>query len=139
MTSQTGVLILDILVGVGALLVGVGVLIGMLALSRTLARVNVTLDGVDRQLDLLGEPVSKTLGHVDGIAGTADRTVARLSGVADALEGVAGNVAQTAALAKDAVAPAIINVGATMTGISSGLRRLVTGKNSTDLTREEQL
>jgi uncharacterized protein YoxC len=125
-------LVLDILVGVGALLVGVGVLIGMLALAKTLQRLNVTLDGVDRQLELLGEPVAKTLGHVDGIAGSADRAVARLGGVADALEGVAGSVSQTAALAKDAVSPAIVNVGATITGISSGLRRLVTGKNSTD-------
>ena len=132
MSSESGVLVLDILVGVGALLVGVGVLIGMLALAKTLQRLNVTLDGVDRQLELLGEPVAKTLGHVDARARNQ-----RLGGVADALEGVAGSVSQTAALAKDAVSPAIVNVGATITGISSGLRRLVTGKNSTDQSQQE--
>ena len=131
-STEIGVLVLDVLAGVGVLLVGVGVLIGMQALARTLARVNVTLDGVDRQLDALGEPVAKTLGHVDGIADTADRTVARLGAVAQSLEDVAGSVAQTAALAKNALTPAIVNVGTTVTGISSGLRRLVTGKSSSD-------
>ena len=64
-STEIGVLVLDVLAGVGVLLAGVGVLIGMLALAKTLSRVNVTLDGVDRQLENLGEPVAKTLGHVD--------------------------------------------------------------------------
>ena len=130
-------LVLDVLAGVGALLVGLGVLIGMLALAKTLRRVNVTLDGVDQQLETLGRPVAKTLGHIDGIADTADQTLSRLGGVVQSLEDVAGSVSQTAALAKNALAPAIVNVGATVTGISSGLRRLVTGKNSTDQPQQE--
>ncbi len=131
-STEIGVLTLNVLVGVGVLLVGIGVMIGMLALAKTLARVNVTLDGVDRQLENLGEPVAKTLGHVDGIADTAEQTVARLGGVVKSLEDVAGSVSQTAALAKNALTPAIVNVGTTVTGISSGLRRLVTGKSSSD-------
>ncbi len=131
-STEIGVLVLDVLAGVGVLLAGVGILIGMLALAKTLTRVNVTLDGVDRQLENLGEPVAKTLGHVDAIADTADRTVARLSGVAQSLEDVAGSVSQTAELAKNALTPAIVNVGTTITGITSGLRRLVTGKSSPD-------
>jgi uncharacterized protein YoxC len=132
-TSTTiGLLVLDVLVGIGVLLLGLGVLIGMLALAKTLARVNVTLDGVDRQLENLGQPVAKTLGHVDGIADTADRTLARLGGVVQSLEDVAGSVSQTAQLAKSALSPAIVNVGASITGASSGLRRLLTGKKSTD-------
>jgi uncharacterized protein YoxC len=136
-SSEIGVLVLDVLTGVGALLVGIGVLVGMLALAKTLKRVNVTLDGLDRQLDSLGEPVAKTLGHVDGIADTADQTLARLGGVVQSLEDVAGSVSQTAQLAKNALAPAIVNVGAAVTGVSSGLRRLVTGKNSTDQPQQE--
>lgn len=131
-STEIGVLVLDVLAGVGVLLVGVGVLIGMTALAKTLSRVNVTLDGIDRQLENLGEPVAKTLGHVDAIADTADRTVARLGGVAQSLEDVAGSVSQTAELAKNALTPAIVNVGTTVTGITSGLRRLVTGKSSPD-------
>lgn len=138
-STEIGVLVLDVLAGVGVLLVGVGVLIGMLALAKTLTRVNVTLDGVDRQLENLGEPVAKTLAHVDGIADTADRTLARLSGVASSVEDVAGNVSQTAALVKNALSPAIVNVGSTLTGISSGLRRLVTGKSSSDQSEREHL
>jgi uncharacterized protein YoxC len=131
-STEIGVLVLDVLAGIGVLLVGVGVLIGMLALAKTLGRVDVTLDGVDRQLENLGEPVAKTLGHVDGIADTADQTLARLGGVAKSLEDVATSVSQTAQLAKNALTPGIVNLGTTITGISSGLRRLVTGKKSND-------
>jgi uncharacterized protein YoxC len=136
-STEIGVLILDVLAGVGVLLVGIGVLIGMLALAKTLARLNVTLDGVDRQLDSLGEPVAKTLGHVDGIAGTADQTLARLGGVVKSLEDVASSVSQTARLAKNALTPAIVNLGTTVAGISTGLRRLVTGKNANDQSQQE--
>jgi|SRR5579862_668357 len=126
------VLIRDGLVGSGIFLLGLGVFIAMLALAKTLKRLNVTLDGVDQQLENLGGPVTKTLGHVDGIAGTADETLARLGGVVKSLEEVAGNVTETAALTKSAISPAIVNVGAALAGVSAGLRRLVTGKNTTD-------
>lgn len=132
MNPETGALILDILVGAGVLLAGIGVLIGMLAMKKTLGRVDVTLDVVDQQLRTLGEPVAGTLAHIEGIADTADKAVGRLGGVADSLERVADNVAQTAALLKNAVNPAIVNAGTLLTGLSSGLRRLLTGKSSSD-------
>src|SRR5579863_7312755 len=127
-TANDSSLIRDILVGVGVFLFGLGIFIAMLSLSKTLRRLNDTLDGVDRQLENLSEPVAKTLGHVDGIAGTADETLARLGGVVGSLETVAGTLSEGAALAKSALAPAIVNVGATIGGVSAGLRRLVTGK-----------
>jgi len=108
-------------------LAGLGIFLAMLALSRTLQRVNKTLDGVDEQVAALGKPVSETLTHVGGIADTADQTIARLSGVVNSLEQVAGSLARTTKLTQDAVAPAIVNVGATIGGISAGLRRLVRG------------
>jgi len=129
---ETGALILDILVGVGVLLAGIGILIGMLAMKKTLGRVDVTLDVVDQQLRTLGEPVAGTLAHIEGIADTADKAVGRLGGVADSLERVADTVAQTATLLKNAVNPAIVNAGTLLTGLSSGLRRLLTGKSSSD-------
>ena len=131
-TPELGGFIRDILVGIGVLLFGIGVFVGMQALAKTMTRLNVTLDGVDRQVENLSTPVAETLGHVDGIANTADQTLARLSGVVRSLEGVAGSVSQTADLTKNALSPAIVNLGATLSGVSSGLRRLVTGKNSTD-------
>ena len=132
MNPETGALILDILVGVGVLLAGIGILIGMLAMKKTLGRVDVTLDVVDQQLRTLGEPVAGTLAHIEGIADTADKAVGRLGGVADSLERVADTVAQTATLLKNAVNPAIVNAGTLLTGLSSGLRRLLTGKSSSD-------
>jgi uncharacterized protein YoxC len=131
-TADYGSLFRDLLVGVGAFLLGLGVFVAMLALAKTLRRLNVTLDGVDRQLENLGGPVAKTLNHVDGIASTADQTLARLGSVVGSLEDVASEVAETATLTKNALTPAIVNVGATVSGVSAGLRRLVTGKKSTD-------
>jgi uncharacterized protein YoxC len=131
-TAEYSSFIRDVLVGVGVFLLGLGVFIAMLALAKTFRRLNATLDGVDRQLENLGPPVAKTLTHVDGIANTADEALARLGGVVGSLEDVANNVSETATLAKNALTPAIVNVGATVTGVSAGLRRLVTGKKSTD-------
>lgn len=114
--TQYGGLILDVLVGVGALLVGIGVFVGMLALAKTLGRLRTTLDGVDRQLETLSVPVNDTLAHVNGVTKSLEQT--------------AGTLSRTADLTKSAVTPAIVNVGSAITGITAGLRRLVTGKDS---------
>lgn len=124
-----GALIRDVLVGVGVLLIGIGVFIVCSALARTFARVNGTLDEVDRQIAALSRPVVDTLTHVGGIADTADETVARLGAVVGKLEDVAQGVGGTATLASHALAPAIVNAGATLTGLSAGIRRLLSGRN----------
>ena len=100
-----GALIRDVLVGVGVLLIGIGVFIVCSALARTFARVNGTLDEVDRQIAALSRPVVDTLTHVGGIADTADETVARLGAVVGKLEDVAQGVGGTATLASHALAP----------------------------------
>ncbi|MBV8068089.1 MAG: hypothetical protein JO113_08925 [Candidatus Eremiobacteraeota bacterium] len=114
-SSEWGQLVLDVLGGVGALLIGTGVLVAALALAKTLARVRVTLDSVDRQLENIGPPVTSTLAHVDEVTRSLDQT--------------AGTLSRTADLAKSAVVPAIVNLGATLSGVTAGLRRLVTGKD----------
>jgi uncharacterized protein YoxC len=121
---------LDVAGGIGAFLAGLGIFIAMMALARTLRRMNKTLDGVDEQVSALGKPVGETLAHVGGIADTADQVVARLTGVVGSLEKVSDSLAQTTRLAQDAVSPAIVNVGATLGGITEGLRRLVRGERS---------
>ena len=121
-------IVLDIGVGVGVLLFGIGVFVVCSALAKLFARLNGTLDEVDRQIEALSVPVIATLGHVGGIADTADATVARLGAVVGTLEGVAGTVGNTAKLATEAVTPALVNVGATLSGITAGLRRLVKGR-----------
>jgi predicted PurR-regulated permease PerM len=123
-------LVFSVGAGLGVLLIGIGVLVFCSGISNFLRRLNGTLDEVDRQIAALSAPVAETLAHVGGIADTADATVARLSGVVGSLETVASNVVKTSDLANRAVAPAIVNVGATLTGITAGIRRLVTGGRS---------
>ena len=123
--------VLDVGVGIGVFLIGLGVFIAMTTLARTLRRLDKTLDGVDEQVSALGKPVAETLAHVGGIADTADQVIARLTGVVGSLEKVSGSLANTAKLTQDAISPAIVNVGATLGGISAGLRRLVRGDAST--------
>ena len=122
-------MVLDIGVGAGVFIMGCALLWGMGALAKTLGRVNRTLDEVDAQLSGIGKPVAQTLDHVNGIADTADQTLARLGGVVKSLEDIAAQVSSTAGVAKDAISPSIVNIGATIAGISAGLRRVVTGKN----------
>lgn len=128
MSSFDWAIVLDVGVGVGVLLVGIAAFILCSAVARTFTRLNSTLDEVDRQIAALSAPVTATLSHVNGIADTADSTVARLGGVVGTLETVAGSVGNTAKLASDSLAPAFVNVGATLTGITAGLRKLLTGR-----------
>jgi predicted PurR-regulated permease PerM len=123
-------LVFSVGAGLGVLLIGIGVLVFCSGISNFLRRLNGTLDEVDRQIAALSAPVAETLAHVGGIADTADATVARLSGVVGSLESVASNVVKTSDLANRAVAPAIVNVGATLTGITAGIRRLVSGRRT---------
>ena len=123
-------LVFSVGAGLGVLLIGIGVLVFCSGIANFLRRLNGTLDEVDRQIAALSAPVAETLSHVGGIADTADATVARLSGVVGALETVASNVVKTSDLASRAVTPAIVNVGAALTGITAGFRRLVVGRRS---------
>jgi ABC-type transporter Mla subunit MlaD len=108
-------------------LIGIGILVVCTAIAGLLKRLNATLDGVDKQVGALSAPVVETLGHVGGIADTADSTIARLGAVVLTLETLAAGVSKTSSLASDAVAPAIVNLGATLTGVTAGLRRFVMG------------
>jgi hypothetical protein len=108
---------------------GLGIFVVCLRLGTLLTRFGKTLDEVDRQVAALSVPVVQTLSHVGGIADTADVSIARLGDVVGQLETAAGSVVKTAALAGEALTPTIVNVGATLTGLSAGLRRLARGKN----------
>jgi len=114
--------------GIGVLLIGIAIFVLCQALAGTLRRLDKTLDEVDRQIAALSAPVAETLGHVGGIADSADAVVARLAGVVALLETIAGAAGKTTSLAGEALRPVIVNVGATLTGVTAGLRRLVNGK-----------
>ena len=117
-SMEWGTVVLDVLGGIAALLVGMGVFIACLALAKTLVRVRATLDEVDRQLAGIGAPVTSTLSRVDELT--------------KSLEETAGTVSRTVDLTRSAVVPGIVNVGAAIAGVTAGLRRLVTGKDSKD-------
>jgi uncharacterized protein YoxC len=121
-------LVFSVGAGLGVLLIGIGVLVFCSGVANLLRRLNGTLDEVDKQIAALSAPVAETLTHVGGIADTADATVARLGAVVGSLETVAGQVVKTSDLANRAVAPALVNIGATVTGVTAGVRRLVTGR-----------
>ncbi len=122
----------EIAVTIMALCFGIGVFLVCSALASVLRRTNKTLDEVDSLIASLQPPIVETLGHVGGIANTADTTLARIGGVIGQLETVAEGVGKTSRLATAAVGPAIVNIGATLTGISAGLRRLTYGRKGVD-------
>jgi len=122
-------LFFSVAAGLGVLLIGIGILVVCTAIAAMLRRLNTTIDEVDRQIAALSAPVAETLGHVGGIADTADLTIARLGAVVGTLETVASGLVKTSGLANEAVSPAIINVGATLTGLTAGLRSFVNGKS----------
>lgn len=117
-STEWGTVVLDVLGGIAALLVGTGVLVACLALAKTLGRLRATLDEVDRQLAGIGTPVTSTLSRVDELTKSLEQT--------------AGSVSRTVDLTRSAVVPGIVNVGAAIAGVTAGLRRLVTGKDSND-------
>jgi uncharacterized protein YoxC len=125
-------LVFSVGAGLGVLFIGIGILVLCSGIANLLKRLNGTLDEVDRQIAALSAPVAETLAHVGGIADTADATVARLSTVVGALESVAAGVVKTSDLANRAVAPAIVNVGATLTGLTAGIRALFGGGRNTE-------
>lgn len=116
-------------VGLGVLLIGSGVFLVCVRLARLIERATVSLEEVDRQIAAIAPPLVRTLGHVGGIADTADTTLARLSNAVGTLESLADGVAKTASVAQNAVNPAVANLGATLTTLSSRLRRFVGGRD----------
>ena len=125
-------ILLDAGVGAGALLIGIGLFIVCLRLARILSKASDTIESVDRQIAVLMPPIVETLSHVGGIANTADSTLARLTTVVDAVEGLAGGVAKSANAAQSAVTPAVTNFAATLTAVSGRLRRFVVGRSTVD-------
>ncbi|GAC1300401.1 MAG: hypothetical protein NVSMB19_06930 [Vulcanimicrobiaceae bacterium] len=83
-------------IGIGAILIGFGVLVLCLRAGALLTRIGRTLDEIDRQIPVLSAPIATTLTHVGGIADTADITLARFGVAVGQLEGVAANASRTA-------------------------------------------
>jgi hypothetical protein len=133
-TNLDAVAIRELCVGIGLFVLFTGLGAGALYLAvrvgGVLERLDRTIADLDRQLASLSSPIVDTLSHVGGIADTADVTVAKIGNIVGALETVAGSLGKTANLAQSAVAPSLVNLGAALTGITAGLRRLVRGPDA---------
>ena len=127
-SSDWAVVFREVAIGLGVLLAGIGFLYASIQLGATLKRLVTTLDRLDKQIDTLGVPLGKTLDRVSGIATTADQTLARAGNAVGALERVSSTVSSGVAFVGSALQPAVINLGATVTGVTAGLRRLVRGE-----------
>lgn len=127
-SADWAVVFREVGIGLGVLLAGIGFLYASLRLGATLTRLNATLDVVDRRLSELSVPVVKTLDHVSDIAGVADETLARAGKLVAWLERTTETVSKGVGLVGSALSPAVVNFGATLGGITAGLRRLVRGE-----------
>lgn len=127
--TNSYVWVLDVGAGVGVFLIGLGVLIVCLRLSMLLKRLQGTLDVFDERLGAIAVPVTQTLSHVAGIADKADTTVSRLGGVVGKLESAVGTFSKTVSSASEALTPSIINVGAALSRVTSGMNRLIRSRN----------
>ena len=122
---QWAVVFREVAVGLGVFLVGLGILVACVRLGRLLSRLGITLDEVDRQVAALGTPVARTLDHVNGIANTADATIARVGDAVGQLETVAASAAKGAGYVGSALAPAVNNVGSTLGTLTARLRAMI--------------
>jgi hypothetical protein len=112
MSAESWPIALDLGVGLGALLAGLGIFIVCLRAGALFTRLGKTLDEVDQQIGVMSGPIASTLTHVGGIADTADSTLARLAAVVSQLENVATGASKTANL-----------IGSTLSGITSAMRK----------------
>lgn len=126
-SADWAVVFREVGIGLGVLLAGIGFLYASIQLGATLRRLGTTLDVVDRQVNQIGVPVTKTLERVSGIAATADDTLTRASRAVSALERVSSALAGGVELVGSALRPPVVNVASTLNGITAGLRRLVRG------------
>lgn len=128
-SADWAVVFREVGIGLGVLLAGIGFLYASIQLGATLRRLGTTLDLVDRQVNQIGVPVTKTLERVSGIAATADETLARATKAVSALERVGSTLASGVELVGSALRPPVVNVASTLSGITAGLRRLVRGED----------
>ncbi len=128
-SSDWAVVFREVGIGLGVLLAGIGFLYASIQLGAMLRRLGTTLDVLDRQVNQLGVPVAKTLDRLSGIAATADDTLARATRAVAGLERVSAALASGVELLGSALRRPVVNVAATLSGVTAGLRRLVRGED----------
>lgn len=109
-------------IGLASLIVAAGIAYVSFRMGNVLARTDVALGKVERQLDALQPTVIETATHVGNLAANVDRMVSRVERVTGAAEKAAGVVAKTADAAQTKLAPAVMSMVGIVAGVSEGAR-----------------
>lgn len=114
-------------IGLSSLAVAGGLLFALLKLGGLIDRATATLNKVDGELTTLIVPVSKTLAHVSGIAGNAEKVSSRVEHVAGLVESSAAALARTADAAQAAVSPTVATIAGVVAGVTQGAKTFFGG------------
>jgi len=107
-------------IGIASLVVAIGLAFVCLRLGKVFDRTQETMVKVEHLLDSLEAPITTTLDHVGGVAGSVDSMVTRVDHLTEALERVTNTIAKAADAAQAAVTPAVANVVGVVAGVSRG-------------------
>ena len=107
-------------IGIASLVVAIGLAFVCLRLGKVFDRTQETMVKVEHLLDSLEAPITTTLDHVGGVAGSVDSMVTRVDHLTEALERVTNAIAKAADAAQAAVTPAVANVVGVVAGVSRG-------------------
>ncbi|HLJ83286.1 MAG TPA: hypothetical protein VKT51_03790 [Candidatus Eremiobacteraceae bacterium] len=114
-------------IGLSSLAVAGGLLFALLKLGGLIDRASATLDKVDGELTTLIVPVTKTLTHVSGIAGNAEKVSSRVERAAGLVESSAAALAKTADVAQAAVSPTVATIAGVVAGVTQGAKTFFGG------------
>jgi methyl-accepting chemotaxis protein len=114
-------------IGLSCLAVAGGLLFALLKLGGLIGRASDTLNKVDAELTTLVIPVNKTLNHVSGIAGNAEKVSDRIDRVAGLAESSAAALAKTADAAQAAVSPTVATIAGVVAGVTQGAKTFFGG------------
>jgi ABC-type transporter Mla subunit MlaD len=114
-------------IGLSCLAVAGGLLFVLIRLGGLIDRASGTLGKVDAELTTLIKPVNKTLNHVSGIAGNAEKVSDRVERVAGLAESSAAALAKTADAAQAAVSPTVATIAGIVAGVTQGAKTFFGG------------
>ncbi|MDQ6766726.1 MAG: DUF948 domain-containing protein [Candidatus Eremiobacteraeota bacterium] len=122
--------------GAAALIVAISLGYLCLRTGKVLDRTQESLGRVDDLLDGLQVPVTQTLQHVGGVAGTVDSMVSRIDRLTQSLEKGATGIAKAADVAQSAVSPTVANVVGIIAGITQGAQQFFRHRRPNGASRE---
>lgn len=125
--------------GAAALIIAGSLAYVFVRTGKVLDRTQETMVKVEHALDELQAPVTQTLEHVGGVAGSVDEMVSRIDRLTQALEKGASGIAKAADKAQSAVSPTVANVVGIVAGISQGAQQFFRSRRGNGTSPESGL